>query len=454
MSKKGLFKNASPVCPLDGFCDVYPLAVVTLTSMAFTTIGITALLPLQVLEALCFYSAGLLHLDKKPTSVRIAERLGIKSHDRLTRLLSRDQWSCTTVMLALLRFAQRIGGGYLILDDVLLPKPRSCKIAGTYWDYDHSEGRSVYGIRIVVILWSNGLIKVPIAFAIWHKKGKPDKRNKRPVGRPSREILKHKSKNEIARTLLKWIQHRGMNPEYVTFDNWYASKDNLRFIQKNLKWTFYTKLKSNTKLHWEGRRLQTRTIGRRLLEQVRPYRMNDLKAQARCTLVRYGNLGQLTFTVAQHDAEKGKQRGSLHYLLTNEPNACARRTLIRYRSRWEIEVFFRDCKQHLGLGAYQGRSLDGVYHHITAVFLSATCLQLSNRKPPEQTLGDVKKTLQRLLVYKPANKPAKLIVLDTPLPNDLEGEWVFSQNVVGLMERSIPTVEGLQVPTVPSANTA
>jgi hypothetical protein len=60
---------------------------------------------------------------------------------------------------------------------------------------------------------------------------------------------------------LRWAIHRKIRPEYVTFDNWYASKKNMQLVAKELKLEFATRLKKNTRLRWEGRRLQARTTG-------------------------------------------------------------------------------------------------------------------------------------------------------------------------------------------------
>ena len=46
-----------------------------------------------------------------------------------------------------------------------------------------------------------------------------------------------------------------------------------------------------------------------------------------------------------------------------------------YKTRWDIEVFYRDCKQHLGMGEYQTRKLDAVVIHLHLVFLAYSLLK-------------------------------------------------------------------------------
>ncbi len=82
---------------------------------------------------------------------------------------------------------------------------------------------------------------------------------------------------------------------------WYASKENMKLIVKELKLEFATRLKKNARLMWNGRRLQTRTIGKRLLAGARAYRRNGTLARA--TQVVVGELGAMTFVVTTDDLD-------------------------------------------------------------------------------------------------------------------------------------------------------
>ncbi len=50
----------------------------------------------------------------------------------------------------------------------------------------------------------------------------------------------------------------------------------------------------------------------------------------------------------------------------------------RYDLRWDIECYFREAKQHLGLGDYQMRSLQGIVRHLYAVMIA--CILLAQLK--------------------------------------------------------------------------
>jgi hypothetical protein len=246
-----------PVCNFDMLIEVSPLAVIALAGVTFDLLKLAPVFAGAALAAAAQYVAGLIVIGRRPTAAKIARLLGGRDHDALTRLREGDRWNVSRLTVAFIKVVRRLGvRDYLVIDDTFIPHPRGRKMKGVYWDYDHALGRNVFGSRLVVLLWSDGFFRMPVAFAFWHKKG-------------ARE--RYRTKNEIACTLLLWVIRRGIRPRHVAFDNWYASRENMRLIVKGLGLEFVTKLKKNCRLLWEGRKLQARTIGRRLLQRARVY---------------------------------------------------------------------------------------------------------------------------------------------------------------------------------------
>ena len=248
-------------CDMEGLLRVTPLAPVALVAVCIDILGLAAMFPARLLRAVLCYVTGMIVVDRSATAARVADYFGGMSHDQLTRMLGQEKWNCSMLMLRMIRLIQRLGAkGVLILDDTLLQHPRSRKMQGVYWDWDHAEQRYVFGQRLVMLIWSDGFWRIPVAFAFWHKKG----------ARP-----KYKTKNEIARTLLQWAVSRGVRPAYVAFDNWYASKRNLRLIVGEMSLQFVTRLKKNAYVHWESKRIRANVLGQRLLTETRPYRIRS-----------------------------------------------------------------------------------------------------------------------------------------------------------------------------------
>ncbi|MBK7997129.1 MAG: transposase [Blastocatellia bacterium] len=59
--------------------------------------------------------------------------------------------------------------GYLIIDDTVLKKYGQ-KIFGVSWVYSSSLKKTLQGINVVMILWTNGVVKVPLGIKVWVKR--------------------------------------------------------------------------------------------------------------------------------------------------------------------------------------------------------------------------------------------------------------------------------------------
>jgi hypothetical protein len=68
-------------------------------------------------------------------------------------LLSGGWWTAQQFLGAAVRVVSGIGGaGWLIVDDVLIPKPYARLIAFCGWDFDHALRRNVFGLRLVFVV--------------------------------------------------------------------------------------------------------------------------------------------------------------------------------------------------------------------------------------------------------------------------------------------------------------
>ncbi len=270
--------------------------------------------------------------------------------------------------------------GALLLDDVLLPKPFARAIALCYWDYDHSTRRDCFGQRLVFVVWSNGKLLLPLLFAFWQKDPtrKPKKKKRKPATgktkgagassrrrtrrkqtpQPKRRLrlpngVHYRTKNELAQALVWRLVRRGLPVEYVLFDNWYASHGNFRLFERlRLKWV--TRAKGNYRVQFAGLALSVQEVAA-TVQKTNYHYYAGLQARARSFVVAKDGRA-LTLTVIKDD--RGPEGGRTKYLLTNATGLTTREVIAWYRRRWAIEVFFRDCKQYLGLGRSEVRDRD------------------------------------------------------------------------------------------------
>jgi len=271
------------------------------------------------------YVKGLLVVSETATCVSIA-RVVKRSHDSLSRILKDRKLEWQTLLSSfILKILGKLDDGYLMIDDTVINKSFAKLIENIAWVFCSKEGRSVLGLNIVVLAWSNGVITIPLAIKIWKEGGK------------SKFILALQLLS-YARNILK------IKPKYVVFDSWYASKKILQRLQK-YDWIFYTQIKKNRKFN--GTQLQRR--------HKNPYWIEAGAIDSGFQIL-----------VARH----GKK-----YFATNNLAVSKQTLLANYRTRWKIETMFRILYNQLGLEECQSRSIQTQTAHIHLCFLAFAVLE-------------------------------------------------------------------------------
>lgn len=268
-------------------------------------------------------------------------------------------------------------------------------------------------MRIVMLLWSNGQIRIPVAWAIWHKE-KKDFLGRTPKGQAKYKhtglcLLKingqdipYRTKNEIAMDILEKVLIRGLKAEYITFDSWYASRENLISITDNLfaiPLECYSRLKSNRKVIYEG---QEMTVGE--LDCLFPKSSFNHKhgAYIKAVYVLLPEYGDIKLLLVRQDTHPEPD------LFSTDCNAKAAEILLKYRSRWAIETAFRDLKQELNLGSCQAISLQAQESHLAlsifAFVLMELLPELEFKGIRYQTIGQKKRLLSQLSLFSTPSK--------------------------------------------------
>src|SRR6201986_5456258 len=93
-------------------------------------------------------------------------------------------------------------GGYLIIDDTAWAR-WGVQIEAVSWVWSSTHGRLLRGHQVVLLIWTDGRVRVPLVIRLWKKGGF--------------------SQVELAAQLLREAERREMRPESVLFDSWYAA---------------------------------------------------------------------------------------------------------------------------------------------------------------------------------------------------------------------------------------
>jgi putative transposase len=275
-------------------------------------------------ELIWLYLTALLYYRTSASCVALAEALETVSHDRLTRMLQADGSGQTLLEIALGTLFVW-GRGYLISEDTVIPKPFATAIEGLAWGFSSQECRPVSGLSVVLLVWTNGTVRIPLAMRLWRKGGA--------------------SKYALALELLSYARNRlRCHPEYVLFDAWYPSKALLKRL-RDYGWYFVCRLKKNRRFNGQPLRLYRR----------HPYwtARGWLTGGLKVLVVRYG---------AKYDA-------------TNRLTLSAVEVRQLSRIRAQIEAVIRVCKDQLRLSGCQARSERAQVHHVTCCLVAFCALE-------------------------------------------------------------------------------
>jgi len=116
------------------------------------------------------YLTALLYYRTSSSCVALAEALETVSPDRLTRMLQ-AAWSGQILLETAFRTLFIWERGYLILDDTVLPKPFATAIEGLAWVFSSQERKPGYGLSLVLPIWTNGKLRIPLEMRLWQKGG-------------------------------------------------------------------------------------------------------------------------------------------------------------------------------------------------------------------------------------------------------------------------------------------
>jgi putative transposase len=275
-------------------------------------------------ELLGLYLTALLYYRTSGSCSALAEALETVSHDRLARLLQ-GIWSGQTLLECTFRTLFVWERGYRILDATVIPKPFATAMESLAWVFSSQERKPVYGFSPVLLIWTNGTLRIPLGARLWRKGGP--------------------SKYELALELLSYARHRlRCRPEYVLFDAWYPSKALLKRM-RDYGWYFVCRLKKNRRFNGQP---------------VRAYRRHPYWSASG------GLTGNLKVVVVRYGAK---------YYATNRLTLPAAEVRRWYRLRAHSEEVISVCKDQLALTGCQARAERAQLHHITCCLMAFGVLE-------------------------------------------------------------------------------
>lgn len=160
------------------------------------------------------YTLFLLAESKYSGCCRLSEILDGLSHDSVNRFLLRERYEPKDLFNELKPHIEIIGGT-LSGDDTVIEKPYSDPNLTEFIRYFWSgnQHRPIKGINLITLYYTdiNGK-SVPVNYRIYNQQ-------------------EGKSKNDYFREMIAEVLIWGLQPQMVTGDSWYSSRENLKFLR-------------------------------------------------------------------------------------------------------------------------------------------------------------------------------------------------------------------------------
>lgn len=243
------------------------------------------------------------------------------AHDSFTRLLQRQSQDTETVW----KEAKAMIGkeGVIVIDDTTLDKPYASKMDLVTWHWSGKHRRVVKGINLITLLWTDGKKRIPCDLRVYDA--------------PTTGL----TKNDRFCQMLVSAKQRKMNPQYVLFDSWYCSTNNLKTVTR-LGWHFLTRLKKNRLVRYDDKNVSVSDV----------------------TIPSHGRKVYLKEYGAIKVFRTDSKNGDAEYWATNDLSLNERNLAGLIRKGWQVEEYHRGIKQCCGVEKSHVRKAGSIISHI------------------------------------------------------------------------------------------
>jgi hypothetical protein len=311
-------------------------------------------------KILDIYTDYLICQNKYATATGLSDLLdGDMSHDKVTRFLSSNDFNSKHLWQQIKHDVRKYQSksGVIILDDTIEEKPYTDENDVNCYHYSHLKGSVIKGINILSCIVKYGDINLPIGYEVIKKPTLFCDTETKKVKRKSET-----NKNRLFKSLISQACHNQVLFSHILADNWFGSKDNMEYINNDIKKLFIIGIKSNRNIS---------------LSQHGPYQTLKSQTLEEDTLHKIWLKGILfpvmlmkkVFT--NEDGSKG-----ILYIASNDYISTADQLYSIYQKRWSIEEYHKSIKQNASLAKSPTKKVKSQCNHIFLSIISFCKLEL------------------------------------------------------------------------------
>ena len=295
---------------------------------------------------------------------------------------------------------------FFILDDTLIEKSGK-KIEQIGKVFDHCSHSYSIGMKILTLGFWDGKSFIPLDFSIHNEPGKTGQRGlkKKDI---DNQFTKDRTEDSAGFKRIKEISVDKINmalnlvgnavkrkivANYVLADSWFICESFLMGISSlSPKVDVIGLMKTNRIIEINGKKHKASNIPEN--KQTKVSYCKAFKCYYITHKMVYKSIEMKGFWI------KMKGQDSWKLLISTDQKLNFIKAMKYYQVRWSIEVFFKDCKQNLGINNCQSTDLDAYFAHFSIVMMNYMVLSLRKRFEDYETLGELFKHTKELILEK------------------------------------------------------
>lgn len=330
------------------------------------------------------YSMGLILSKKKPVIKVIATETGYQALN-LSDFLREDYryWEKDEIFKKEIEMLS--DDGEIILDEVIFPKENTTKM-DAYIVHSSSQKRLLKGQEYLVLIWVKGNKTIIVDFIM---------------------VKKNDDRLKLSAEIVQKFVNSGKKVKGLRADGWFFKEDFVKNLRE-LKMVLISKPRKDSKWFLGNKDIQLNKHAKTFSkDSFHYYGKEGFYAKSIIVANRKYHHCKVVIMKPKHSSEPK----DYIYLVSTDVNLTTREIIKGYKTRWKIEVVFRDCSQNLGLKNCQAHSKSSETH-VAMVFLTYNFLSSIKEKEGE-SIGMIKSKFINLCKAAPTNistfKCAKMV---------------------------------------------